>query len=67
MNTCLLKPGYERVSLFVTALWWWLVAERVIPWDAGCQWEPNAPEAVLALSDIAGAALAVEAHPDDVD
>ena len=44
-----------------------VLAERVVPWDAGCQWEPNAPEAVLAVSDIAGAALAVEAHPDDVD
>jgi hypothetical protein len=43
------------------------MAERVVPWDAGCQWEPNAPNAVLTVSDIGRAVLAVSAHPDDAD
>jgi hypothetical protein len=43
------------------------MAERVVPWDAGCTWEPNAPEAVLAVSDRGRAVLAVNAHPADPD
>jgi hypothetical protein len=43
------------------------MAERVVPWDAGCKWEPNAPEAVLAVSDRGRTVLAVNAHPADPD
>ena len=43
------------------------MAERVVPWEAGFRWEPNAPEAVLAVSDIGRAALALKAHFDDAD
>jgi hypothetical protein len=41
--------------------------ERVVPWDAGCRWDPNAPNAVLAISDAGRAALAVNAHFDDAN
>jgi hypothetical protein len=61
----------------VTALSWLVMAERVVPWDAGYQWEPNAPEAVLAVNDKGRAVLAVNdkgravlavnAHPADPD
>jgi len=57
------KPAW----LLVTALSCLLVAERVVPWDTGFKWEPNAPEAVLAVSDRGRAVLAVNAHPDDPD
>jgi len=43
------------------------MAERVVPWVAGFRWEPNAPEAVLAVSDAGRAALALKAHFDDAD
>jgi hypothetical protein len=43
------------------------MAERVVPWDAGCRWEPNAPDAVLTISDAGRAALAVNAHSDDAN
>ena len=43
------------------------MAERVVPWDAGCRWEPNAPDAVMAISDASRAALAVNAHFDDAN
>jgi len=43
------------------------MAERVVAWDAGCRWEPNAAEAVLAVSDAGRAALAVNARADDAD
>jgi hypothetical protein len=51
----------------VTALSWLVMAERVVSWDAGYQWEPNAPEAVLAVSDRGRAVLAVNAHPAEPD
>jgi hypothetical protein len=43
------------------------MAERVVPWDPGFEWEPNDPEAVLAVSDGGQAALALNAHFDDAD
>ena len=43
------------------------MAERVVPWDAGCEWDPNAPEAVLAVSDRGRAVLAVNANSPDPD
>jgi hypothetical protein len=43
------------------------MAERVVPWDAGCEWDPNAPNAVLAVSDRGQAVLAVSAHLADPD
>jgi hypothetical protein len=43
------------------------MTERVVPWDAGYEWEPNAPDAVLAVSDRGRAVLAVNAHHNDPD
>jgi hypothetical protein len=43
------------------------MAERVVPWDPGVKWEPNAPDAVLAVGDHGHAALALNAHFDDAD
>ena len=43
------------------------MAERVVSWDAGCRWDPNVPNAVLAISDAGRAALAVGAHFDDAN
>jgi len=43
------------------------MAERVVPWEVGFCWEPNAPEAVLAASDDGRAVLALNAHFDDAD
>jgi hypothetical protein len=43
------------------------MAERVVPWEAGFRWEPNAPEAVLVVSDVGRSALALNAHFDDAD
>jgi hypothetical protein len=43
------------------------MAERVVPWDPGFEWEPNDPEAVLAVSDGGQATLALNAHFDDAD
>jgi hypothetical protein len=43
------------------------MAERVVPWDTGYEWEPNDPEAVLAVNDAGRAVLAVNAHDPDED
>ena len=43
------------------------MAERVVPWDPGVEWEPNDPNAMLAVSDGGQAALALNAHFDDAD
>ena len=43
------------------------MAERVVPWDSGFTWEPNAPEAMLAVGDGGQAALALKAHFDDAN
>jgi hypothetical protein len=46
------------------------VTERVEPYEilgSPLLWEPNAPEAVLMSDDQGRAALALRAHPDDLD
>ena len=43
------------------------MAERVVPWDPGFMWEPNAPDAVLAVRDGGQAVLALNAHLDDAN
>jgi hypothetical protein len=43
------------------------MAEQVVPWDPGVKWEPNAPDAVLAVGDHGRAVLALNAHLDDAD
>jgi hypothetical protein len=43
------------------------MAERAMPWDPGVKWEPNDPQAVLAISDGGQAALALNAYFDDAD
>ena len=41
------------------------MTERVVPSLAGIRWEPNAPAAVLIVTDDELAALALRPHPDD--
>jgi hypothetical protein len=41
------------------------MTERVVPSLAGIRWEPNAPAAVLIVTDDGLAALALRPHPDD--
>jgi hypothetical protein len=43
------------------------MAERVLSWDIGFRWEPNAPDAVLAVADSGRAVLALKPHFDDPD
>jgi hypothetical protein len=41
------------------------MTERVVPWIASVRWEPNAPAAVLIVTDAGLAALALRPHPAD--
>lgn len=43
------------------------MTERVVPIDLDVRWEPNAPEAVLVVTDLGVARLTLEPHPDDPD
>lgn len=43
------------------------MAERVVPWDLGVEWEPNAPEAMLLCDDGGRAFLALFPHFNDPD
>jgi hypothetical protein len=43
------------------------MAERVVPWDPGFKWEPNVPDAVLAVGDGGQTVLALNAHVDDAN
>ncbi len=60
------RPAEARIAQ-VQALWWLLVAERVLSWDIGFRWEPSAPDAVLAVADSGRAVLALRPHFDDPD
>ena len=60
-GTGLLRPRTPAVQDAIVLA----MAERVVPWDAGCRWEPNAPHAVLAIGDAGRAVLAVNAHAGD--
>jgi hypothetical protein len=43
------------------------MGERVVESGIRIRWEPNAPDAVMVSDDSGRAALALRAHPDDVD
>ncbi len=43
------------------------MAERVLSWDVGFRWDPNAPDAILAVDDCGRAVLALKPHLDDPD
>jgi hypothetical protein len=43
------------------------VAERVVPLELGVEWEPNAPDALLLVSDSGLGLLVLRAHFADVD
>jgi hypothetical protein len=43
------------------------MAERVVPLQIDARWEPNAPAAVLVVTEAGLAALALRPHLDDAD